>query len=79
MKMQDPEATDGEKELMQAASGGKPSYGEAVGGGAVARSPWEPTTVRTESPEADAKHSATLRDRRKRVKWQIPIWGFLQA
>ena len=41
----------------------------------MACSPWDPTTVRTESPEVDTQHSAWLRDRRKRVNGQIPHRG----
>ena len=38
-----------------------------------------PTTDLAERPEADAQHSARLRDRRKRVDGQIPLRDNSQA
>ena len=76
--MQDSEAKYGEKVSMESAGRGEPPSCEAAGGGVVGRSPWKPTTVLTERPEADTQHSARLRDRRKRVKGQIPLRGHSQ-
>ena len=73
MKMQDSEAKIGEMVHMGVAGRGELTCREAESGGAVARSSWGPTTDLTERPEADTQHSARLRDRRKRVKGQIPL------
>ena len=77
--MQDSEAKIGEKVPMRVAGRGELPHCEAVGGGAVARSSWEPTTELTERPEADTQHSARLRDRRKRADGQIPLRDNSQA